>query len=245
MPNGFSGPATGACDDPRERRIEAAIKTIKIDGSQFEFTGIFDCQLAVSLDVSAPFTVCRRRRRLQVGTTTMFEGMPANAFDWSVLKVNAPCAGSESLHALIPYLRSMNARRSCRGTSSMDGNPARVMPGSRYRNAAFARAPDRESTDAIENQSHDPSLSAITVAQRLVARYLALRASADAGHSRSFAGHVLLRRLAIAATMLRDPSFQARKIAEDKRSSQASSTCPISAVRSTASAAGRALNQIT
>lgn len=65
----------------------------------------------------------------------------------------------------------------------------------------------------IQNQSHDPSLSAITLAQKLgvTSRYVHLLMQ-DTG--RSFAGHVLLRRLEAAATMLRDPSYQARKISE-------------------------------
>jgi AraC-like DNA-binding protein len=94
----------------------------------------------------------------------------------------------------------------------MDSNPpanARTpVPGRRVRSARLTAI-----LGAIENQSHDPSLSAITVAQRLgvTSRYVHLLMQ-DTG--RSFAGHVLLRRLAMAATMLRDLSFQARKIAE-------------------------------
>jgi AraC-like DNA-binding protein len=94
----------------------------------------------------------------------------------------------------------------------MDSNPpANVrtpVPGRRVRSARLTAI-----LGAIENQSHDPSLSAITVAQRLgvTSRYVHLLMQ-DTG--RSFSSHVLLRRLAMAATMLRDPSFQARKIAE-------------------------------
>lgn len=66
---------------------------------------------------------------------------------------------------------------------------------------------------AIQNQSHDPSLSAITLAQKLgvTSRYVHLLMQ-DTG--RSFAGHVLLRRLEAAAAMLRDPALQMRKISE-------------------------------
>jgi AraC-like DNA-binding protein len=94
----------------------------------------------------------------------------------------------------------------------MDSNPPEnvrtPVPGRRVRSARLT-----EILGAIENQSHDPSLSAITVAQRLgvTSRYVHLLMQ-DTG--RSFAGHVLLKRLGMAATMLRDPSFQARKIAE-------------------------------
>jgi AraC-like DNA-binding protein len=94
----------------------------------------------------------------------------------------------------------------------MDSNPPenvrKPVPGRRVRSARLT-----EILGAIENQSHDPSLSAITVAQRLgvTSRYVHLLMQ-DTG--RSFAGHVLLKRLGMAATMLRDPSFQARKIAE-------------------------------
>jgi len=94
----------------------------------------------------------------------------------------------------------------------MDSNPPenvrKPVPGRRVRSARLT-----EILGAIEHQSHDPSLSAITVAQRLgvTSRYVHLLMQ-DTG--RSFAGHVLLKRLAMAATMLRDPSSQARKIAE-------------------------------
>jgi AraC-like DNA-binding protein len=94
----------------------------------------------------------------------------------------------------------------------MDSNPPedvrKPAPGRRVRSARLS-----EILGAIERQSHDPSLSAITVAQRLgvTSRYVHLLMQ-DTG--RSFAGHVLLKRLAMAATMLRDPSSQARKIAE-------------------------------
>ena len=94
----------------------------------------------------------------------------------------------------------------------MDSNPPenvrKPVPGRRVRSARLT-----EILVAIENQSHDPSLSAITLAQRLgvTSRYVHLLMQ-DTG--RSFAGHVLLKRLGTAATMLRDPSFQARKIAE-------------------------------
>jgi AraC-like DNA-binding protein len=94
----------------------------------------------------------------------------------------------------------------------MDSNPPenvrKPVPGRRVRSARLT-----EILGAIENQSHDPALSAITVAQRLgvTSRYVHLLMQ-DTG--RSFAGHVLLKRLGTAATMLRDPSFRARKIAE-------------------------------
>ncbi len=94
----------------------------------------------------------------------------------------------------------------------MDSDPPekvpKPVPGRRVRSARLT-----EILGVIENQSHDPSLSAITIAQRLgvTSRYVHLLMQ-DTG--RSFAAHVLLKRLGMAATMLRDPSFQARKIAE-------------------------------
>src|SRR5579863_5636688 len=99
-----------------------------------------------------------------------------------------------------------------RRQSSMDSNPPenvrKPVPGRRVRSARLT-----EILGAIQNQSHDPSLSAITVAKRLgvTSRYVHLLMQ-DTG--RSFASHVLLRRLEASATMLRDPSFQMRKIAE-------------------------------
>lgn len=94
----------------------------------------------------------------------------------------------------------------------MDSNPPgkvrKPVAGRRVRSARLA-----EILDAIESQSHDPSLSAMTLARKLgvTSRYVHLLMQ-DTG--RSFAAHVLLKRLETAATMLRDPSFQTRKISE-------------------------------
>jgi AraC-like DNA-binding protein len=66
---------------------------------------------------------------------------------------------------------------------------------------------------AIESQSHDPDLSAITVADLLgiTPRYVHLLLEET---GRSFTHHVLEKRLEKTAALLRDPRWRTRRIAD-------------------------------